>query len=162
MIKKIAAIAFFIFSAITIISCSKGNPKNTDLIGDKSKQLIVGKWRKVADTTVITEYGNVISKTELGLSDDYFQYNADGSLDQYSGTTLVGSITYSVVKDVLYLNTPAVSGGGVSIPALTIPVLIRKLDATDMRLLNHTETDTTGTGSKKITITNQVIYYKRQ
>lgn len=162
MIKNLAAIAFFVSAALTIIGCSKGNPKNTDLVGDKYKQLIVGKWRQVADTTIVTENNVVISTSKTGLTSDYYQYNADGSADQYSGTAKVGTLTYSVANDILTLNSPAVSSGGISIPAFSYPVLIKKLDATDLVLLNHVEAESGAGGTKKTTVTNQITYYKRQ
>lgn len=163
MIKKFAVVAFLAFVAVSIISCSKGNPKNTDLVGDKNKKLIVGKWRKMADTTTHYVDDKLTNVDKLGITDDYDVYDADGGYENYTNATLNYKITYKATKDSVIYYTPAYNSGGVTISAGVTPFYIRTLTATDLVLFTDYTAFTSGasvTSQKSRTV--QVIYYKKQ
>jgi len=160
--KSIATVTFFALAVLAIVSCRKGNPKNTDLIGDKNKKLIVGKWRQMADTTSYYNNGQFLNKVETGTTNDYEIYTADGATSQLSGATVNYSGTYTVKQDSVIFMYPAYNGGGVTVSASTLGRHIKTLTATDLVYSDDYTAEVTVNGSKQTTRTVQITYFKKQ
>ncbi|GAB3932853.1 hypothetical protein [Mucilaginibacter myungsuensis] len=161
--KNLFFIACCALIGLNILGCSKGNPKNTDLTGDKYRKLIVGRWQMFADTTLLTSNGVVVEDSQTGPTDEFYEFSADGSASQYFGTTLQAKITYGIDSKSLTLHFPAVTNNGVTVAdAYSLEEPIKMLTETDLILHHDLTFEIDVNGVKQKSRSKQTLHFKKR
>jgi len=135
----------------------KKNP-GTDTVRDAGK-LIIGKWHYTADT-VMKYVNRVLIQTDPtgGVTSAYYmQFNADSTGISSDGAGANAFFNYSISDNVITINTPLQTVGGIPVSATVKIATIKKIATNTMMLFfDDTEVD-----ADVVNETTEAAYFSR-
>jgi hypothetical protein len=89
--KNLVAILLTCLGASALISCKKTQ--------NASNPSIIGRWNLISDSTYLPLNGSTRTNKYVGVSTDYYDFEAGGKLSLKEGSISIDTASYSLISD---------------------------------------------------------------